>query len=446
MLTLGITAFHGPSAVCLVRDGRVIAAVREDRLSRRPLDARFPAESVAYCLRAGKIGATSLDAIAVSGSDAVPPTAAGSLEGADLASSSWHRPWTRLFRKRPRLADWIAREIDPSVPVRFVERARAHAWAALAESPFEAATIAVWEPGLACVARSRGGRIESCDIRAVEGSAIRFVSDVAAEVRAASPADPIVVTGSSIRGADVAAALRDTAAPAPWWIHPACGGGADAIGAAWCVAAESDAMEAGGGRTSAGVGPGYNRHQIRTLLRSRGVVPTEIERDEAPERAAQALAEGSRVGWFQGRMDFSDDTLISRSIVSMPAPGAAGFLLVARERADHVIDLGDRWHAPFAWGVPRAEWRDRFGLDASPCPVYAVERERARAMHRLLDLVAEKTGAPFLISEALCTDDTPSACTPGDAYDASLARGLDLLLMENCAVGAAVLAAKTASP
>ena len=67
MDVLGISAFRGPSAACLVRDGRVIAAAREDRFTRRRGDRSFPQNSVAYCLRAGKIGPSSLRAVAFAG-------------------------------------------------------------------------------------------------------------------------------------------------------------------------------------------------------------------------------------------------------------------------------------------------------------------------------------------------------------------------------------------
>ena len=54
MDVLGISAFEGPSAACLVRDGRVLAAAREDRFTRLLHDSGFPSDAIAYCLRAGK--------------------------------------------------------------------------------------------------------------------------------------------------------------------------------------------------------------------------------------------------------------------------------------------------------------------------------------------------------------------------------------------------------
>src|ERR1700730_14989217 len=61
---LGISAFYHDSAACLVRDGRIVAAAREERFTRRKHDAAFPRHAVAYCLRAGGVGPLGLDAVA----------------------------------------------------------------------------------------------------------------------------------------------------------------------------------------------------------------------------------------------------------------------------------------------------------------------------------------------------------------------------------------------
>ena len=50
MLTLGISAFYHDSAAAILRDGEIIAAVREERLTRVKHDSRFPANAIRYCL------------------------------------------------------------------------------------------------------------------------------------------------------------------------------------------------------------------------------------------------------------------------------------------------------------------------------------------------------------------------------------------------------------
>jgi len=64
MNILGLSAFYHDSAACLVRDGRILAAVQEERFTRRKHDDRFPQQALEYCLREGGIGAGDLDFVA----------------------------------------------------------------------------------------------------------------------------------------------------------------------------------------------------------------------------------------------------------------------------------------------------------------------------------------------------------------------------------------------
>ena len=57
---LGISAFYHDSAACLLRNGAIVAAAQEERFTRKKGDASFPAQAVAYCLRAGEIRAADL--------------------------------------------------------------------------------------------------------------------------------------------------------------------------------------------------------------------------------------------------------------------------------------------------------------------------------------------------------------------------------------------------
>lgn len=55
MLIVGISALNHDSACCIIENGEVIAAVEEERFSRKKHDPRFPYSSLEFCLReAGK--------------------------------------------------------------------------------------------------------------------------------------------------------------------------------------------------------------------------------------------------------------------------------------------------------------------------------------------------------------------------------------------------------
>lgn len=63
MNILGISAYYHDSAAALICNGEIIAAAQEERFSRIKNDARFPAQSVAFCLKQGGILLSELDAV-----------------------------------------------------------------------------------------------------------------------------------------------------------------------------------------------------------------------------------------------------------------------------------------------------------------------------------------------------------------------------------------------
>src|SRR5437879_6154942 len=63
MKILGISAHYHDSAAALVIDGVPIAAVQEERLSRRKNDAAFPLLAIEWCLDQAGIGPEALDAV-----------------------------------------------------------------------------------------------------------------------------------------------------------------------------------------------------------------------------------------------------------------------------------------------------------------------------------------------------------------------------------------------
>jgi len=50
MLVLGLNAYHGDAAACILRDGILVAAAEEERFRRVKHWAGFPAEAIRYCL------------------------------------------------------------------------------------------------------------------------------------------------------------------------------------------------------------------------------------------------------------------------------------------------------------------------------------------------------------------------------------------------------------
>ena len=66
MYILGINAYHGDAAAAIVKDGKLIAAVEEERFNRVKHCAGFPIESVRYCLEAAGASIEEVEHIGVS--------------------------------------------------------------------------------------------------------------------------------------------------------------------------------------------------------------------------------------------------------------------------------------------------------------------------------------------------------------------------------------------
>ncbi len=65
MNILGINAYHGNASAAIVCDGRLVAAVEEERFNRVKYAAGFPAAAIRYCLKAAGLQPSEIDHVAV---------------------------------------------------------------------------------------------------------------------------------------------------------------------------------------------------------------------------------------------------------------------------------------------------------------------------------------------------------------------------------------------
>ena len=63
VIVLGLSAFYHDSSAAIVRDGDIIAAVQQERFSRKKNDSGFPAEAAAYCLDAAGVTLDEIDSV-----------------------------------------------------------------------------------------------------------------------------------------------------------------------------------------------------------------------------------------------------------------------------------------------------------------------------------------------------------------------------------------------
>ena len=144
MYILGINAYHGDSAACLVKDGKLIAAAEEERFRRIKHWAGFPSEAIRYCLEEAGIGLERVDHIAIN------QDSKANL-GKKLAFTFTKRPDLRLVldrirnkRERDSLETHLVRAFPDSVfkgCIHAVEHHLAHLSSAFHVSPFEEAVV-----------------------------------------------------------------------------------------------------------------------------------------------------------------------------------------------------------------------------------------------------------------------------------------------------------------
>lgn len=65
MYILGINAYHGDSSACLIKDGKIINAIEEERIRRIKHWAGFPSEAIKFCLKDGGISIEDIDYITI---------------------------------------------------------------------------------------------------------------------------------------------------------------------------------------------------------------------------------------------------------------------------------------------------------------------------------------------------------------------------------------------
>jgi carbamoyltransferase len=172
MITLGInySQMHDSSA-CIVRDGELLFAVAEERISRLKHDARFPSQAIKACLEFARIDASQIDEVCFGwqapaavyrhdlklyASGKLPATYLNLLNSTRHFLSMWHQEnGVNPFR----------RQFGPTkARMRFVDHHLAHALSAYSYSGFDESAIVVMDGRGAHEATSiwhgRDGRIE----------------------------------------------------------------------------------------------------------------------------------------------------------------------------------------------------------------------------------------------------------------------------------------------
>jgi len=236
------------------------------------------------------------------------------------------------------------------------------------------------------------------------------------------------------------------------FVQPAAGDSGTALGVCYQIHNGILNGERGEVMLGAYTGPQFSNQEIRVELERSGLAFDCYTNEELTKRAAQDIADGLVVGWFQGRMEFGPRALGNRSIVADP------------RRAEMKDILNDRIKKrepfrPFAPSILEERVGDYFE-QTHPAPtmllVYQVKESRrdeipavthvdgsgrlqtvSRAVneryYQLISDFAELTGVPVVLNTSF-NENEPIVCTPQEAIDCFRKTKMDVLYLGNYAV------------
>lgn len=173
MYILGLNAYHADSSAAIFNDGKMVAAIEEERFTRIKHWAGFPVESIKFCLKEAGIDLSQLDYITI-GRD--PGAKLGrklkyllknpSLLGGAVSRLNNSRQVASLkeeFRKIDNDVDYTALRVK----IKNIEHHRSHLASAFFASPFqEAAILSLDGSGdftTTMIASGKGNRIDVID-------------------------------------------------------------------------------------------------------------------------------------------------------------------------------------------------------------------------------------------------------------------------------------------
>jgi carbamoyltransferase len=260
------------------------------------------------------------------------------------------------------------------------------------------------------------------------------------------------------------------------WIQPAAGDAGGALGAALCVyhlykdqprhlGNEADAMRGGY------LGPSFHQQEIEKRLAASRAQYTVLDDEALTDAAAQALADGKAVGWFQGSMEFGPRALGARSTLGdARSPSMQKMLNLKvkyresfRPFAPSTLreDVGDWFEldgdSPYMLLVAdvvekrrRAmtdEEKTLFGIEKLNVPrseipavthvdysarIQTVHKETNPRYHALISRFKALTDCPVVVNTSFNVRGEPIVCTPEDAFHCFMGTDIECLAVGNC--------------
>lgn len=234
-----------------------------------------------------------------------------------------------------------------------------------------------------------------------------------------------------------------------FFIQPAAGDAGCSLGAAYLVHHRLLKQPRGFQMNHVYYGPSFSPDQCAAAIQEAGLDFETLAEDELVSRVARMIADGSIVGWFQGRMEFGPRALGSRSFLADPRRADM------REMLNEKVKLRE-WFRPLAPSILEEASETIFGArhtdpfmvtvlsvreemrKAIPAVVHVdgtarpqtVSRETNPRYWKLIREFETITGIPLLLNTSLNIQE-PIVCSPKDAVRTFLNASFDALVLEN---------------
>ena len=233
------------------------------------------------------------------------------------------------------------------------------------------------------------------------------------------------------------------------YVQPAAGDSGTALGVCYEIHNGILKRERGEVMLGAYTGPEFSNEEIRQELESSELVFETLSDELVTKRAAQDIADGLVVGWFQGRMEFGPRALGNRSIVVDPRRANMKDILNDRIKKrepfrpfapsvleERTADYFEQSHpAPTMLMVYQVREERRAGIPAvthvdGSGRLQTVSREVNPRYYQLISDFNELTGVPVVLNTSF-NENEPIVCTPRHAIDCFLKTRMDVLYLGN---------------
>lgn len=144
MYILGISCYYHDAAACLLKDGKIVAAVAEEAFTRIKHDADFPKKAIAYCLKTAGITESELDFVVFYEKPFLKFERLLETYVAEAPQgwASWVKAIPIWLKKKLWIPDLLHKELpDFKGKLLFSEHHESHAASAFYASPFDRAAI-----------------------------------------------------------------------------------------------------------------------------------------------------------------------------------------------------------------------------------------------------------------------------------------------------------------